>query len=291
MKNIYIYRAEQSDERSEERSRSAWFKTRLSIAMLIVLLLSACGTASTPTAIPTISLDNNNATNNNQSGDANSVSASAIIVPLKQAELSFANVGRVKAVDVKAGDQVAAGQVLVELDTTLLEAKVKEAEANLTAAQVEVNYLKRVGTDQVHLESAQAEEDRAQALLDSANAMLAIQSTLIAPFDGTIAAVDISFGETVVPGLVVITMGDFSKFQVETEDLSERDVTRVQIEQPANIFIEALSKEFPGKVIDIDRVSSTVGGDVVFKVTIELDQQPQGLLWGMSADVQIQTAE
>jgi len=68
-------------------------------------------------------------------------------------------------------------------------------------------------------------------------------------------------------------------------------VTRVQIEQPANIFIEALNEEFPGKVIDIDRVSSTVGGDVVFKVTIELDQQPQGLLWGMSADVQIQTAE
>jgi HlyD family secretion protein len=68
-------------------------------------------------------------------------------------------------------------------------------------------------------------------------------------------------------------------------------VTRVQIGQPANVFIEALSEEFPGEVVDIDRVSSTIGGDVVFKVTIHLDQQPQGLLWGMSADVQIQTAE
>jgi hypothetical protein len=29
---------------------------------------------------------------------------------------------------------------------------------------------------------------------------------------------------------------------------------------------------------------------VVFKVTIELDDQPKGLLWGMSADVQIETA-
>jgi len=52
-----------------------------------------------------------------------------------------------------------------------------------------------------------------------------------------------------------------------------------------------LDEEFTGEVIDIDRVSSTLGGDVVFKVTIELDKQPQGLLWGMSADVQIQTAE
>ena len=260
--------------------------------IVLALILSACTSlGSTPTAIPTISLDNNNSPSSTQSGDANSVSASAFIVPLQEAELSFASVGRVKAVDVKAGDQVKAGQVLVELDTTLLEAKVREAEANLAAAQVQVKYLKRVGTDEVHLESAQAEADRAQALLDSAHATLAAQSTLVAPLDGTIVSVDISSGETVVPGRVVITMGDLSRFQVETKDLSERDVPRVQIGQNVNVFIKALNQEFSGKVTDISRVSSTVGGDVVFKVTIDLDQQPQGLLWGMSADVKIETGK
>ncbi len=267
-------------------------KAFLLVIVLSALIVSACTSiGSTPTTIPTISLDNNNSPASGQSGDANSVSAAAFIVPLRQAELSFANVGRVKAVDVKVGDQVKAGQVLVELDTTLLEAKIREAEANLTAAQVEVNYLKRVGTDEVHLESAQAEADRAQALLDSAHATLAAQSTLVAPFEGTIALVDISSGETVVPGGVVITMGDLSRFQVETSDLSERDIPRVQIGQNASVFIEALNQEFSGKVTDISRVSSTVGGDVVFKVTIELDQQPQGLLWGMSADVKIETGK
>jgi HlyD family secretion protein len=44
-------------------------------------------------------------------------------------------------------------------------------------------------------------------------------------------------------------------------------------------------------VTDISRISSTVGGDVVFKVTINLDEQPQGLLWGMSADVKIETGK
>jgi RND family efflux transporter MFP subunit len=213
------------------------------------------------------------------------------MVPVKKAELSFANVGRVTVVNVNVGDQVKAGQALVELDTTLLEAKVREAEANLTVAQVEVNYLKRVGTDEVHLESAQAEADRAQALLDSANTTLATQSTLVAPFDGTIVSVDISPAETVVPGRVIITMGDLSEFQVETEDLSERDVPRVQTGQTASVFVESLNEEFPGKVTDISRISSTVGGDVVFKVTIDLDEQPQGLLWGMSADVTIETGQ
>ncbi len=260
--------------------------------IVLALILSACTSiGSTPTAIPTISLGNNNSPASTQSSDANAVSASAFIVPLQQAELSFANVGLVKAVDVKVGDQVKDGQVLVELDTTLLEAKVKEAEANLAAAQVQVNYLKRVGTDEVHLESAQAQADSAQALLDSAKATLATQSTLVAPFAGTIASVDISSGETVVPGQVVITMGDLSKFQVETKDLSERDVPRVQIGQNANVFIKALNQEFPGKVTDISRISSTVGGDVVFKVTIDLDQQPQGWWWGMSADVKIETGK
>ncbi|RPI96493.1 MAG: efflux RND transporter periplasmic adaptor subunit [Chloroflexi bacterium] len=298
MKKISLFRAAKSrcscGERSEpigERSRSGQVRVKISVAMLLLaLILSACtSVGTTPTAIPTVSLDNNNSPSGAQSSDANSVSASAFIVPLKQAELSFANVGRVKAVDVTVGDQVEAGQVLVELDTTLLEAKVREAEANLTAAQVEVKYLKRVGTDEVHLESAQAEADRAQALLDSAQATLAAQSTLVAPFEGTIALVDVSSGETVVPGGVVITMGDLSRFQVETEDLSERDVPRVQIGQNAGVFIEALNQEFSGKVTDISRVSSTVGGDVVFEVTIDLDQQPQGLLWGMSADVKIET--
>jgi RND family efflux transporter MFP subunit len=273
-----------------KHSRSAWVAKSFLIVVITALSLSACGSVgSTPTAIPTVSLDTNASSNNNQSSDTNSVSASATIVPLKKAELSFANVGRVKAVDVKVGDQVTAGQVLVELDTTLLEAKVKEAEANLTVAQVQVNYLKRVGTDEVHLESAQAEADRAQALLDSAKVTLAAQSNLVAPFDGTIASVDISPAETVVPGRVVITMGDLSKLQVETSDLSERDVPRVQIGQTASVFIKALNQEFPGKVSDISRISSTVGGDVVFKVTIDLDKQPQGLLWGMSADVSIET--
>jgi RND family efflux transporter MFP subunit len=266
-------------------------KAYLIVTALIALILSACASTSTATAIPTISLDNSAAPSQNQPGVSSSIMASAVVVPLNEAHLSFTSIGRVKSVDVKVGDQVRAGQVLIQLDTTLLEAKVREAEANLAAASVQVNYLKRVGTDEVHLESAQAEADRAQALLDSANATLLTQSTLIAPFDGIIAMVDISPAETVVPGDIVIVLGDLSRYQIETTDLSERDVARVQVGQSATVFIDALDQEFDGEVVDVARISSTLGGEVVYKVTIELNEQPQDLRWGMSADVQIQTAE
>jgi RND family efflux transporter MFP subunit len=259
---------------------------------IFALLLAACGSlASTPTPIPTIVLDNNGSSPNNPSSNSDAVTASAVIVPVNDVQLSFSAVGRVNSVDVKVGDRVTAGQTLVTLDTTILEAKVKEAEADVLAADAQIRYLNRLATDPLHFESAQADLVHARALLDSAKATLLAQSTLTAPFGGTIVSLDISPGETVVPGQVVILLGDLSKYQIETTDLSERDVTRVQPGQPANVFIEALNEEFTGEVIDIDRVSSMLGGDVVFPVTIELDEQPKGLLWGMSADVQIQTTE
>jgi RND family efflux transporter MFP subunit len=265
-------------------------KAYLIITVLMALILSSCGAAATQTAIPTISLDEGSSPTNTQSNDAHAVSASAIIVPVKEAQLAFSSVGRVTAVDVNIGDQVSAGQTLVTLDTTIQETRVKQAEANLLAAQVQYNYQKRLGLDEVHIESAEADVARMQALLDSEKAILDSQYTLVAPFAGTIVSLDIAPAETVVPGQVVVLLGDLSKYQIETTDLSERDVTHVHVGQPVNVFIEALGEEFTGNVIDVDRVSTTLGGDVVFKVTIELDDQPGGLLWGMSADVQIEIA-
>ena len=57
--------------------------------------------------------------------------------------------------------------------------------------------------------------------------------------------------------------------------------------QRVNVYIEALNDEFAGKVVDVARTSTTLGGDVVYKVTIDFIRQPKGLLWGMSADVDI----
>ena len=197
-------------------------------------------------------------------------------------------IGRVASVDVKVGDKVKAGQVLFHTETTLLEAKVREAEANLKAAQIQVDYLKRVGTDERYMDQALADVDRAQALLDSAQATLDDQATLAAPFDGTIVSVDVAPGETVVPGTSLIVLGDMSKFRIQTTDLSERDVSRIKTGQPVSISIDALGQTFTGKVAEVSLISSTLGGDVVFTVTIDFDKQPEGLLWGMSADVEIQ---
>lgn len=270
------------------------------IILVAAFAVSACGGTITPEAIPTVMVESGDASPSQpQSSSGDTVTASAVVVPAQSARLSFTNIARVTKVNAQAGDKVNAGDVLVEVDTSILEAKVREAEANLAFAEVQLSYLVRnVGCrgegcapSWKHVEVAQIDVARAQALLDSAKATLASQSALTAPFAGTVISVDISPYETVAPGQVVMVVGDLSKYRIETTDLSERDVTDVKVGQSASVFIEALGGEYAGKVVDIARISSELGGDVVFKVTIELDEQPAGLLWGMSADVEIGVGE
>jgi HlyD family secretion protein len=258
-------------------------KVFLMLITILTLGLSACAASASPEAIPTVSLAPAAA----DSSSAGQASASAIVVPVEKVELSFPLSGTVKTVEVETGDSVKAGDTLVTLDTAILEARIKEAESAVVIEQTQVSYLIRTGTDNDRLNAAKADVDRAQAAVDIAKAQLA-QATLTTPIDGIIASVDISPAEVAAPGQILIVLGDLSHFQIETTDLSEKDVPSIKIGQSATVFIEALNQEFNGKVVDIARISETVGGDVVFKVTIELDDQPEGLRWGMSADVKIE---
>ena len=252
---------------------------------IFTITLAACAQSATPAAIATVSIDSGSQPSNSSASKA---TASGIVVPVIKVELAFPLSGAVKTVEVAAGDSVTAGQPLVTLETAILEARVKEAEANVVTVQTQLTYLKRTGTSQERLDAAQANIDRAQAAVDIAKAQLA-QAVMTAPFDGTIASVEIYPAEFANPGQIIVVMGDLSHFQIETTDLSEKDVPAVKIGQTATVFIDALSQEFSGKVVDIARVSETVGGDVVFKVTIELDEQPEDLRWGMSTEVTVET--
>jgi HlyD family secretion protein len=258
-------------------------KLRWSILVLVTALsLAACSPQATPTPLMTESA----VTPAVESG----VFASAIVVPAEKVELGFPAVGMIQTVEVQVGDTVTAGQTIATLDTTISEARVREAEAGVVMAETEVRYLRRVGTTQERLDAAQADVDRAQAAVDQAKATLA-QSTLITPIGGTVVSLEIAPGETVAPGQIVIVIGNLDDMQVETTDLSELDVPAIQIGQKANVFIEALNENFDSEVIDISRQATTSGGDVVYKVTLKLDKQPDGLRWGMSAEVNIDTEQ
>jgi HlyD family secretion protein len=116
------------------------------------------------------------------------------------------------------------------------------------------------------------------------------KSRLVAPFSGTVALVQITVGEYATPGQIVVVLSDTSTLRVETTDLSERDVPKVEIGQTVNVFVQALNENVAGHVSVISPIADTLGGDKVYKTTIALDSQPEGLRAGMSVDVQFQTS-
>jgi len=266
----------------------------LSFASVIVLLMAGCSPSSAATPIPTVSLASPD------TSGASLVKASAVVLPARETRLSFIISGMVEEVNIQEGDKVQEGQTLAKLDTTKLEYDIAAAEAALTAAEIEAEIerqpRKRFNSDSFQFEyvsvageliqQADSRAEQRRLAVEAAKASLA-QATLTAPFAGTVVEVDISTGEYVQPAQVVIVIATLEDLQIETTDLSELNIAVVDIGQPATVYVEALDQEFPGTVTAISPISDTVGGDVVFKVTIELDEQADALRWGMSADVEI----
>lgn len=217
--------------------------------------------------------------------------------------MEFALSAPIKEVLVREGDRVKAGQSLVVLDVPDIEFAVVEAEAAVRAAQADADYQKAprktrdqngnvayVGAPPELQEAADARLKQAQAALAATKALLA-QATLTAPFDGTIVAINANPGQYTQPGQGMVTIGDLEQLQVETTDLSELEITHIRLGQIVRIHVDALDSKLTGKIIAISPRSGMSGGDVVYKVTIALDQQIEGLRWGMKTDVEIQTSE
>jgi len=131
------------------------------------------------------------------------------------------------------------------------------------------------------------------AALESASNALALArerleaSRLLAPIDGEIVRLELNPGEYAQPGLPALFISNVNELQVETSDLSERDVVKVAAGQPVQVFVKALGQTVSGEVMRISPVASTLGGDVVYATIIRLEKPyPDGLRAGMSVDVQ-----
>lgn len=273
--------------------------TKLSAGMILTFILAGCAAQTpAPAALPT-SVSSTPVTDTSSS-TADSVTASAVVVPAQISQLGFLLSAPVKEVDIKEGDKVKAGQTLIVLNTPQLSLSVDAAQAALSSAQSKAiirsyQHKEIIDGKEIYLSGppelrqiANIQVVQAQAVLDTAKATLN-QGTLVAPYQGTIVTLNVAPGQLVQPGQVVAVIGDLDHMQIETIDLSERDIANVQIGQTATIHIKALNQDFTGKVIAIAPLATKYNTDWVYKVTIGFDNPPQNLLWGMSADVTIKT--
>ncbi len=169
------------------------------------------------------------------------------------------------------------------IDVNQAEAVLEAAQAEATAAQADYDKLKN-GPDPDAVALAEENIRNAQAQIDAGEANLA-SLELKAPLDATVSNVNIHVGEWATAGQTLLVLTDLSHLRVQTTDLSERDVPRVRVGQPVTLLVKALNQDVTGRVSEIAPLSDTLGGDVVYQTTIDLDTQPDGLRPGMSVDV------
>jgi multidrug efflux pump subunit AcrA (membrane-fusion protein) len=171
-----------------------------------------------------------------------------------------------------------------EIDVALIHANLEAATAAVQEAQWYASALRgdpipddASGPDLSALQEARDALAAAQANLDA--------TRITSPIDGIVGAVTLARGEYATPGETAAIVTDPDHLQVETTDLSELDLPRLAIGQPASISVEALQALAAGHVTAISPVAQTLGGDVVYTVIVALDEIPEGLRPGMTVKV------
>lgn len=148
--------------------------------------------------------------------------------------------------------------------------------------------LEQAGSTGSTVSAQQAQVDSAQANVDALEAQRT-QMQLDSPINGTVTNVVGDVGETISPGMTVITMLSDSTLQVDV-NLSEDNVARAKVGQPARITLDAFRDEtWDGVVAKIDPAETLVGGSVYYKTTIAFDRPDERPKPGMTANVWIQT--
>ncbi len=257
------------------------------------------------------------------------VKATGEITPEKKVEISAKVVGEIIGLPVVEGQEVRAGQLLVEIERDLYEAARDQARAALRQAQVSVRRqevqladaernLRRV--KELHAQDLVSQEvlDAAQLAVDTAEVEIEAQqhaveqyrsalerteddlarTSIRSPMDGIVIQLNAEQGETVVPGStnlpgsVIMTVADMSTLLAEVE-VSEVDVVDVALGQQAEVNVDALGSEpQSGRVVEIATSGrrDPAQGTIRFSVEVALDDPDPALRPAMTAKVDILTA-
>jgi len=155
-------------------------------------------------------------------------------------------------------------------DLNLKKAKLDEAQHTFDRM--------KGGTDEDQLKVLQARVDAAKA------GVAAFEVT--APFDGTIADLPAKQGGSINAGQSAVTIADFSQWLVKTTDLTEIDVVELSEGQPVTVTLDAIpDAHLAGEILSIGQTYAENQGDIVYEVTILLNEAHPAMRWGMTAAV------
>ncbi|ABQ04704.1 efflux RND transporter periplasmic adaptor subunit [Flavobacterium johnsoniae] len=248
------------------------------------------------------------------------VSATGKIQPEIEVKLSSMVSGEIIALNVKEGQVVKKGDLLVKINPDLYTSGLERSVANLSGTkaglvqseasfkEAKANYernktlydkgvISKSDWDKAisTYEVAKATKQNAYYNVQSASASVTEardnlgRTTIYAPADGTISVLNVELGERVLgtqqmAGTELLRVANLNNMEVEV-DVNENDIVKIKIGDEANVEVDAyLKKKFKGVVTSISNsASTTLTSDQVtnFKVKVRiLKESYQDLLEG-----------
>jgi HlyD family secretion protein len=208
----------------------------------------------------------------------NAKRAHAFSIDVLEAQLEGAQVLLAQAQDAQSAYHIALG---------ILSAEVASAEAQLAYLRAWDNPYRDQATEE-EIAQVEARLQQARVAVQQVQEQLR-DATVVAPFDGTVGAVNVRVGELISPGQSLVTLGDLDTLRVETTDLDEIDVVRVAVGHQADVTFDALpDRVFKGTVTRVSPMAEPGSGGVHYTVVVDLEEMDPVLRWGMTAFVDIE---
>jgi len=240
------------------------------------------------------------------------VSANGTLNPVVLVSVGTQVSGTVKKLHVDFNDRVKAGQVLLELDPALLQAQVRQDEANLSSARAalelaEANetrsrtlYQQEYISKQEYDAAVQARKS-SRAQVDQVAAQVAKSRTNLnyavirSPVSGVVVDRTVDVGQTVAASFQTPTLfriaQDLRKMQIDS-NFAEADIGNIKVGQPVVFSVDAFPiRTFSASVRQV-RLNATVQQNVVtYDVVVAVENPEEILRPGMTAYVNVVVAQ
>lgn len=220
--------------------------------------------------------------------------ASGKLVSKNSVNLSTRMMGYITSIPVKVGQQVSAGQQLVTINNTDIQAKGGQADAQILQAQAAYDAAKKdyerfrnlfntQSASQKELDDMKVRFDMANASLKAAKLMKSEvnaqyrYSNITAPISGTITAKFAEQGDLASPGTPLLTIESPGILQAQVM-VSENNITQIKNGMNVEVLIKSSGKEIKGTVAEISRSSANSGGQYMVNINMPVSKD---LLPGM----------
>jgi RND family efflux transporter MFP subunit len=224
---------------------------------------------------------------------------SGVIAAVATSEVAFQTGGQVVKLNKKVGDIVKSGEVVAELDPEPLRLRLATAQAELAKANASVadneskfsqqkSLFDKGYATRTNYESALAAMRTSKGARGVAQSQVQIarrdlrKASLVAPFSGVVAKQSIDQYEEVASGQGIYTIQSAGDAEVRVS-LPETLINAVSVGDKAEVLVDLVTtKPLPGRVTEIAPIAEGVNA---YPVTVRLDEAPDALRPGMSAEV------